>query len=233
MSQIIHLTAEPMQVAKGIQASAEPAVAPCRLEAVALECIRGERRLFADLAFVLEAGQVLQIEGPNGCGKTTLLRLLCGLAVPESGAVYWGGEDIRRIRAEYSAELAYVGHMHAVTGGLTPIENLQMTAALERTRADVDLEEVLDRVGLWGYEDVPCRTLSAGQRRRVALARLLVTRVRLWILDEPFTALDPGGRRQIEQIVSAHVAQGGLAVLTTHHTVELDEGQVKILQLGG
>ncbi len=205
--------------------------ASARLEAAELECIRGDRRLFQDLSFQLQEGDVLQVEGANGCGKTTLLRVLCGLTPAESGEVRWRGNDIRRYRTEFQEELAYVGHFHAVKGDLTPVENLQITASMGRTRDGVDIDAVLERVGLWGFEDVPCRTLSAGQRRRVGLARLLVAEVRLWVLDEPFTALDPAGRKKIEALVSEHAQAGGITVLTTHHTVELASGQVKILQL--
>ncbi|WP_123402234.1 cytochrome c biogenesis heme-transporting ATPase CcmA [Inmirania thermothiophila] len=202
------------------------------LEAEGLVFVREDRVLFEDLGFALHAGEALQVEGPNGSGKTTLLRVLCGLALPEEGEVRWRGTDIRRARSEYLAELAYIGHQHGVKGELTPRENLAVACALGGRRDGVEADEALARMGLSGYEDVPCRTLSAGQRRRVALARLLLTPARLWILDEPFTALDRGGRRDIERLISQHLAQGGLAVFTTHHAVALDGAEARVVHLG-
>jgi heme exporter protein A len=185
-----------------------------------LQCIRDDRVLFEDLNFSLSEGQLLQIEGHNGSGKTSLLRILCGLTLPTEGTVYWNSQDIEEIRSSYWANLAYIGHAHGIKAELTPLENLAMARALATTPTSLDLAEALDKVGLYGFEDVPSRTLSAGQQRRVALARLLVSEARLWILDEPFTALDKAAMSMVEQLLDAHAKQGGMAVLTSHHTVK-------------
>jgi heme exporter protein A len=184
-----------------------------------LQCIRDDRVLFDDLNFTLSAGQLLQIEGRNGSGKTSLLRILCGLTLPTEGTVYWNNQDIEDIKHNYWANLAYIGHTPGIKAELTPLENLAMAQSLAATPSTVELADVLDQVGLYGFEDVPTRTLSAGQQRRVALARLLVSEAQLWILDEPFTALDKAAITMIEQLLDAHAKQGGMAVLTSHHTV--------------
>ena len=188
--------------------------------------------LFGDLNFSIESGQVLQVEGHNGSGKTTLLRTLCGLALPSNGEVRWCGQNIRKAQTDYFAELSYVGHYAGVKDELTALENLAMARAMSTSREGVGAEDALQRLGLpVECEDVPCRNLSAGQKRRVALARLLVTDTRLWVMDEPFTALDVAGRRTVEEMLSEHSGRGGIAVITTHHAVSLDSGLVKHLRL--
>lgn len=184
-----------------------------------LQCIRDDRVLFDDLNFSLKAGQLLQIEGRNGSGKTSLLRILCGLTLATDGTVYWKNQDIQEIKSNYWATLMYIGHADGVKAELTPLENLAMARALMATPTSLALVEALEQVGLYGFEDVPTRTLSAGQRRRVALARLLVSDAPLWILDEPFTALDKIAISMIEDWLDAHAKRGGMAVLTSHHTV--------------
>jgi heme exporter protein A len=191
----------------------------CSLTIEHLQCIRDDRILFDDLNFNLSAGQLLQIEGHNGSGKTSLLRILCGLTLPTEGIIHWNNQDIQEIKSDYWANLAYIGHANGVKAELTPLENLAMAQALAATPISIDLVEALDQVGLYGFEDVPTRTLSAGQQRRVALARLLVTNNQLWILDEPFTALDKAAIRALEKRIDEHVNQGGIAILTSHHTV--------------
>jgi heme exporter protein A len=201
------------------------------LEAEQLECIRGERTLFSGLSFRVDAGQVLQIEGANGCGKTSLLRIVCGLSLPDQGEVRWRGSDIQRVRSEYFSDLVYVGHVPAVKEELTPVENLRMVRALGRPREEISLDDALDRVGLFGFEDIPARKLSAGQRRRVALARLLVREASVWVLDEPFTALDRKGREKVETMLAEHTGRGGIAVISTHHVMNLGCCRVTNLHL--
>jgi heme exporter protein A len=196
-----------------------------------LQCIRDDRVLFEDLNFSLDSGHLLQIEGRNGSGKTSLLRILCGFTLPNEGAVYWENEDIQETQSNYWATLAYIGHYPGVKAELTPLENLAMAQALSIQPNPISLTEALDKVGLYGFEDVPARTLSAGQQRRVALARLLVNEAKLWILDEPFTALDKAAIRMIETLLDEHASKGGMAVLTSHHTVNCVHAS--ILKLNG
>lgn len=195
--------------------------ATARLEVVGLECIRDERALFNGLNFQLEAGQALMVEGANGSGKTTLLRAVCGLVRPENGAIRWCGTDIAEIRLEYQADLAYLAHTHGVKEELTPLENLHISHALAG-RPDVrEPMDALRRVGMERLADLPVRVLSAGERRRVALARLLLSRARLWVLDEPFTALDKAGIRAVEALLADHCAGGGIALVSSHHPLSL------------
>ncbi|MDM8547676.1 cytochrome c biogenesis heme-transporting ATPase CcmA [Candidatus Venteria ishoeyi] len=185
-----------------------------------LSCIRDDRVLFENLELSLNPGELLQIEGHNGSGKTSLLRILCGLALPSEGRVCWQGESIEDNRLEYNAVLNYVGHKHGVKGDLTPYENLRVSRAMHGSATDITLDDALEQVGLRGFEDVPSRTLSAGQRRRVGLARLLTRQAALWILDEPFTSLDKKGIHWVEEQLHQHSEQGGIAVLTSHHPLK-------------
>ncbi len=204
-----------------------------RLEVEGLTFVRNEREIFTDLNFSIQSGQILQVEGHNGSGKTTLLRVLCGLTIPSEGEIRWCGERIRANLAEYNAELAYVGHAPGIKDELTPVENLELATSMERGREGADAERVLERLRLPAFcEDVPCRNLSAGQRRRVALGRLLMLDVSLWVLDEPFTALDREGRALVEELLAEHVQRGGMAVLTTHHVMNVSGGEVCGLRLG-
>ena len=203
------------------------------LEGRHLTSVRDGRTLFEDLNLQLEAGRVLQVEGANGAGKTTLLRILCGLTRPREGVVYWKGNDIQWHRASYHEDLLYIGHNPGIKPELTALENLRFFQALgghDGTAAA--LTEALDRVGLYGYEDTLVRALSAGQRRRVALARLWLSTAPLWVLDEPFTAIDRQGVRQLETRLAQHVQDGGLAIITSHQAVSLDRCPVQRLELG-
>lgn len=196
-----------------------------------LACERDDRILFSGLGFELAPGEVLQVEGRNGSGKTSLLRILCGLALAMEGGIYWKGRPVAERRADYLSQITYLGHHNGIKGELTALENLRFAQALAPPKAGVDLHKVLERLSLRGFEDVPCRMLSAGQNRRAGLARLLVSETPLWVLDEPFTALDRKGIADIEAIFLEHVAGGGIIILTTHHTTRLDGCTVKTLDL--
>jgi len=203
------------------------------LEADNLKCSRGERRLFQGVGFGLEAGELLYLTGKNGVGKTSLLRMICGLLPPDAGAIRWRGEDIRQLAGDYRAELCYLGHANAIKEELTPLENICSNAALSGTRlSEAKALDALEQVGLAGREDLPCRYLSQGQKRRVALARLVFDQRALWVLDEPFVALDVQAVAWLVQKIVARMTQGALVVMTTHQPVEIPAGQVRELCLG-
>jgi len=202
------------------------------LDASNLECVRGERRLFADLSFRLEGGEMLALQGRNGSGKTSLLRMLCGLTPAARGEIRWCGRPITRLGDEFRRELCFLGHQNAIKEELTPLENLRSAARLARTPLDEDAAlAALELVGLLGREDLPCRYLSQGQKRRAALARLVHEKRPLWVLDEPYVALDKTAVELVAGLVGAHLQRGGLAVLTTHQVVTVPAGRVRELTL--
>ena len=193
------------------------------LEARHLECTRGERRLFTGLSFKLGRGQLLRVAGANGSGKTSLLRIMCGLVAPSAGELRWNGNPIRAEREEYSRNLVFVGHLNALKDDLTALENLQVSAALAGKPADAErMLAALERFGVAHCAELPSKVLSQGQRRRVALARLaLAPAAPLWILDEPFSALDVAAVVELERLLASHLASGGMVVLTTHQEVQV------------
>ena len=202
------------------------------LEAVALACERDWRVLFEHLELQLGAGDMLQISGPNGSGKTSLLRLLAGLMQPSAGQVLLDGVALTERRQALAAQLLWIGHAAGIKDLLTAEENLAWLCALHRPASREAIWTALAAVGLRGFEDVPCHSLSAGQQRRVALARLYLDSPPLWILDEPFTALDKQGVAQLEQHLAQHCEQGGLVVLTTHHSLSCKPDGYRELDLG-
>jgi len=188
------------------------------LQATDLACLKGDRLLFRGLSFELGAGEMLRVAGPNGVGKTSLLRILAGLALPEYGEVRWQGVEVQRDREVFHAQLLCLGHLPGINDLLTPLENLRFALAVAGDRADTaSCCEALERIGLGAQLDLPAKVLSQGQRRRVSLARLFLSTGRaLWILDEPFTALDVDAVADLADTLSAHCANGGIVVMTTH-----------------
>jgi heme exporter protein A len=201
---------------------------PIFLQGISLNCIRDDRVLFHDLNFLLSAGQVLLLEGMNGCGKTSLLRIICGFREPDAGQVLWCGES--NIDSRFRAEMAYVGHLDGIKKELTVSENLKMSQALG-SPGRLSIKQALEHVKLSGYDDVLVQALSAGQKRRLSLARLLITHNIVWILDEPFTSLDKQGIVLIENLMIAHCLNGGMVVLTSHHEIDLHDVDTQRLYL--
>ncbi len=189
-----------------------------RLAADQLTVSRGDRVLFSDLSFQVEPGRVLLVEGRNGSGKTTLLRTLVGLRYPDEGEVTWCGTPVTE--GALAGDLAWIGHLPGVKGDLTVHENLQMALSLG-VSTGLSLEEAVDRLGLTECEDRLVKHLSAGQRRRVALARLLLVQARLWVLDEPYTSLDREAVGFVESLITEHAASGGIVIMTAHQDVRL------------
>jgi heme exporter protein A len=182
--------------------------------------------LFADLGFELAAGEWLHVQGENGTGKTTLLRALVGLSPPAAGEIRWRGEPVGALGEDYRREMLYLGHHGAVKEELTPLENLQLAAALDgRHLDDRAAMTALHRFGLKGREELPVRFLSAGQKRRVLLARLVTRQALLWVLDEPFTALDVRAVDMLSDLICEHLGQGGLVILTSHQTIPMPGGK--------
>ena len=188
-----------------------------------LTCVREDRILFSDLSFTIKAGDIVQVEGPNGVGKTSLFRLITGLSLPYSGHIYWHETEISEDREAYYNNLLYLGHKSGIKPELTALENLQFFQKLQPTYANTDLWSILAKVGLAGHEDVISAQLSAGQQRRVALARLWLNDCALWILDEPFTAIDKSGVKVLEQLFIEHAQRGGSVLLTTHQDLSISQ----------
>lgn len=197
-----------------------------------LQCSRGDISLFEGLSFELAAGQLMWLEGRNGSGKTTLLRTLCGLFLQDSGTVQWEGELTKSITDIFHRKLLYLGHQNALKLDLDPVENLQTLSRLAgQSVSEAQVDQVLSRFGLAGYEETPVRKMSQGQQRRVALSRLLISDAPLWILDEPFVALDVAAVELLQSIIVSHVERGGMAILTTHQALPIPEEKLIRLSL--
>lgn len=203
------------------------------LQAFDLACVRGDRRLFRGLSFEAGAGVLLRVLGANGSGKTSLLRLLAGLGLPAAGDVLWQGQPVRRQREAYAQALLYLGHLVGLKDELTPAENLAVEAGLAGW-PDSSAGRIAEALAFWGLQrqaGLPLRVLSAGQRRRAALARLQLSSAPLWVLDEPFTALDVQAVGQLVDVLEQHLVRGGIAVLTSHQEVPLSGADMQTLTL--
>jgi len=199
-----------------------------RLQGRDLSCVRDDRVLFEELCFELNSGQVLLLEGENGSGKTSLLRILCGFREPDAGQVLWCGNAIND--SQYYDDMAYVGHLDGVKKELTVLENLKVSLALGQS-GEYSIPQALAKVQLANFDDALVQTLSAGQKRRLSLARLLITHNTLWILDEPFTSLDKQGISLIESLMIEHCNKGGMIILTSHHDIALPSVDVQRILL--
>lgn len=202
------------------------------LEVSNLACSRGDHRLFSGLSFSLRPGEIMQVQGENGSGKTTLLRTLCGFVAADDGSVVWNGVPVASLGEAFHAEMLYLGHLNAIKDDLSALENLKILVALSgKPLEDAAVKSALRRLGLKGRELLPCKVLSQGQRRRVALARLLVSEARLWVLDEPLAALDVRAVALIQDLIADHLSRGGMAIFTTHQPLQVDGMEVRTLAL--
>jgi heme exporter protein A len=200
------------------------------LEIRDLSCNRNDRLLFEHLDFALQPGQMLVVEGPNGCGKTSLLRILTGLRMADDGEILWRGNPIDRLAGDYYEQVTYVGHHDGVKHELSCLENLRLARAMGMP-STADLDDVLEQVNLYAYGETEVGSLSAGQKRRLALARLLATDSMLWIL-EPFTSLDKASMAMFASLFEQQLQRQGIIVMTSHHDISLPTQSVQRLQLG-
>jgi heme exporter protein A len=182
---------------------------------------RGDRHVLQGVSTQVRPGELLHVSGPNGTGKTTLLRVVSGLLRPEQGSVTWGGQSIVSHRTDYQAALAYAAHEPALKGDLTALENLRFSVGLKRRSSAAELRGALERTGVSACADLPARVLSAGQRRRVSLARVVAMQASVWLLDEPYANLDAAGSELVSGLLQAHVAAGGLALVVAHRELTL------------
>lgn len=202
------------------------------LEIDGIGCVRGDRRLFSDICFALTPGKCVQLTGANGSGKTSLLRIICGLMEPEEGEIRWQGANIRTLGEEYFTAITYIGHRNGVKEELTSIENLRISGGLvgiEVSRAKA--REILAKMGLAGRENLAARLLSEGQRRRSALARLMICRTAIWVLDEVLTSLDKAAVGLMTSVIAEHLKNGGIAIVATHQELALPAGSFQRVEL--
>jgi heme exporter protein A len=200
-------------------------------KAIGLECVKGYDSLFKDINFSLSPGEILQIRGTNGSGKTSLLRILTGLSQPEAGEVFWNGTNIENEPETYKKKLIYIGHLNGLKADLSALENLELGRLYLSETNGKTTEAALEAVGLAGYEHILAHQLSAGQKRRVSLARLHLNIAPLWILDEPTTAVDADGVQAFEQTVETHALNGGMVILTAHQTLNFGKANTLSLSL--
>ena len=202
------------------------------LEAVNLGCTRGDRRLFKGLNFSVQPGELIELRGANGSGKTSLLRILCGLTEPAEGEVRWQGKSIRALGEEYAGAVAYLAHQNGVKDELSASENLRIACGVAGNPLSTsDAQAILEQVGLSRQQNLPARSLSAGQRRRVALARLLTSKATVWILDEVLTSLDDTAVKLSREFINRHLSKGGLAIIATHQELALTADRIQRIEL--
>ncbi|HKO95785.1 MAG TPA: cytochrome c biogenesis heme-transporting ATPase CcmA [Pyrinomonadaceae bacterium] len=202
------------------------------LEVVNLDCVRGSRVLFTNLNLTVQPGALVQLQGANGSGKTSLLRIICGLLAPEKGEVRWQGSNIKKLGEDFATSLTYLGHRNGIKDELTPLENLRVTVGLSGERLSPDeAMDALARVGLKGREDLPARFLSEGQKRRAALARLITSRAKLWVLDEVLASLDASAVAMVRTLIEQHLKAGGSAIVATHQDMEISSDSFQRLDL--
>ena len=202
------------------------------LEASHLKCVRGNRTIFRDVSFAVRPGDCFRLTGPNGSGKTSLLRMLCGLLSPASGTIRWHGAAIETLREEYFSSIAYIGHRPGIKDHFTAMENLQVSSGMRGIEISrKTAASALERMGLGCRMHLPARLLSEGERRRAAIARLVVGRSSLWLLDEVLTSLDRIAVETIQLVIEDHLAAGGMAIVATHQELKLSSGRSQRIEL--